>query len=308
MNEKDLGIEGVYLVDLPHEAYRGRAVTRLDIDVDESLVDERLRDLLEKVSWRDLGAEPIEIGDVLVLSYDGTVASERIGPVEVRMRVGSGEFIPAFEEKLIGRTVGDELLLTLTLPQTHLVEAWEGAEAEVDVRIRSGSRSDGYELTDNHIQAVSDFDSVDELKDAIRAQFEEESAQEEQRLMMSRLAETIGKEVKERLSDEELLAFALASPGHEQQAEDALADEERQALIDEAAFEVAWRNIARLEGIEGEEEADDALASLIESADLDEEAASAARVRMRDGIVCDKVMELILDAAQVECVSEEGGL
>ena len=302
MHTEDMGLEGIYLLDLPSDAYRGQEAARMIIEVPESLVDERVESLLEQVSWRELADAPIESGDRLCLELEGTIASERIGPIEARMRVGSGEFIPEFEEALIGCRVNETLHLVLPMPVPFVCEEWEGKRAEVRVSIDSAYRFSEYVLTDEYVAHVSDFRSVQELKDAIRSQFEAEATQESERLLMAQLAEVISKPVRERLSDDDLLYFALSSPDHGHLEEVSLSDAARQQLVEEAAFEIAWRNIARKESIDESEEADRLLAAMETSAELDADTRVAAWECVRDEATCAKVMDLVLSATNISQV------
>ena len=296
--------EDVLRIDLPPEMYRGLEVKRLDIEVDESLVEDRLHDLVEQVSWVELVDEPIEKDDKLVLSYEGSVGSERIGPLEVRMRVGSDEFVPALEERLVGHAVGDEVDVRFSVSEPFLVKEWAGLTAEARVKIVSGSRSSEYELNDEYVASVSDFSTVEGLRDAIRQQFEMESAQESERLVMTQLAAAMSEGLKTLIDEDTLLGFALSGDHRTQTHQGDLDGDARRRLVDEAAFESAWRNIARIENLDVSSEID----RVMEAADPETWESEAGRdraiSRIHDELLCDAVMNLVRYHARIDTIGK----
>lgn len=296
-------LEGDYVVALRPDDYRGLKVCSIEIGVDDALVEHRLKELLSRVSFEDV-CEPASAGDVVTLDYRGSIGDDQVEQKSACITLGLGEYLKAFEDAVAGRRCGDEFSCDFEMPPVHVLEGWQNASAHIEAAIVSARRPLAYEETDEYVASVSDFSTVQELKEAIFEQYQNEVQQESLRLVCVQLAEKLGLAVRSHLSDEQLVDYAM-SHGFDDEAafgeKAASEDEHRQQLITEAAFDVAWRNVARIEGISVREE------DVCEACDFMEQRESGDRrssrevaADVRDNLLCDAVMSYVLQEAFVD--------
>ena len=114
-------------------------------------------------------------GDFITLDYSGTIDGEKFagGTAEdAPLDIGSHKFIGDFEEQLIGAKVGEERTVTVTFPDDYHAKNLAGKEAEFACKINSLKHKELPELTDEFVQKISTFKTVDEYKASIRKSME----------------------------------------------------------------------------------------------------------------------------------------
>ena len=89
------------------------------------------------------------------------------------LTIGSGMFIPGFEEGLIGKNIGDTVVIEITFPEDYHAEELAGVDVEFEVSINAVTRFTPPELTDEFVQEISAYDTVEEFKEAVREQIRE---------------------------------------------------------------------------------------------------------------------------------------
>ncbi len=161
--------------------YKGIEVTEIDILPTEEEVTEEI-DRERKNNSRIISAEdhPLETGDTAVIDYEGFVDGEPFqgGQGENHsLEIGSGSFIPGFEDQLIGKKAGEEVEVHVTFPDNYAAKDLEGKDAVFQVKINEVKVTEIPELDDEFAQDVSEFDTVEEYKDSVRARVKERRAQ-----------------------------------------------------------------------------------------------------------------------------------
>lgn len=159
--------------------YKGLEIERQNAELtDEELqeqIDHSLGHLAEMVIKED-GA--VEEGDTVNLDFDGYVDGEQFegGQAEgYDLEIGSGMFIPGFEEQLVGLKTGEEKDVKVTFPEEYHAEELAGKEATFKVKINEIKYKNVPELDDEIANELdSDADSVDEYKENLRKRLEEE--------------------------------------------------------------------------------------------------------------------------------------
>ena len=163
-------------------AYKGIEVEKPTYTVEDADVDREIEQEREK-NARFVGVErPVENGDRVILDYSGSVDGVPFdgGTAEEQMLViGSGTFIPGFEEQIIGMRAGEEKNITVTFPQEYHAENLAGKEAVFAVKVRDVHVKELPALDDEFAKDVSEFDTLEELRAAKRKTMEERAARNE---------------------------------------------------------------------------------------------------------------------------------
>lgn len=163
-------------------AYKGIEVEKPTYTVEDADVDREIEQEREK-NARFVGVErPVENGDRVILDYSGSVdgvAFDGGTAEEQTLVIGSGTFIPGFEEQIIGMRAGEEKNITVTFPQGYHAENLAGKEAVFAVKVRDVHVKELPALDDEFAKDVSEFDTLEELRAAKRKTMEERAARNE---------------------------------------------------------------------------------------------------------------------------------
>ena len=199
--EKHYG-EGVFFEDAIDALFRqfyGNALADLDLEVIDSpaaefskiakgvevekvvqeVKDEDVENELKAVQKRNarmiLVERPAKEGDTVLFDYAGFVGDEQFegGTAERQELVlGSGMFIPGFEEQLIGTTPGEKVDVKVTFPEEYHAEELAGKEAVFHCLVHEIKEEQLPELDDEFAKDVSEYDTLEELKNANRERLE----------------------------------------------------------------------------------------------------------------------------------------
>jgi len=118
----------------------------------------------------------IEKGDFAMIDFKGTVDGEPFDGGEGKsypLEVGSGSFIPGFEDQLIGLKKGDDTDVDVTFPEDYFVKELAGKEAVFKVTVQGVRRKELPELTDEYVANNSEYKTIEEIKAAYRKRMEE---------------------------------------------------------------------------------------------------------------------------------------
>ncbi len=166
--------------------YKGLEVPVSDLTVTDDDVMEALKKEQEKnsrmVSVEDRGAEN---GDTVTLDFEGFVDDVPFdgGKAENHPLVlGSGSFIPGFEEQLVDAKAGEHVVVNVTFPEEYQAKELAGKEAVFQCDIKKVEKKELPELDDEFAQDVSDFETLDEYKASIREDLEKKKSDEALRL------------------------------------------------------------------------------------------------------------------------------
>lgn len=163
-------------------AYKGIEVEKPTYTVEDADVEREIEQEREK-NARFVGVErAVENGDRVILDYSGSVDGEKFdgGTAEDQpLVIGSGTFIPGFEEQMIGMNVGEEKDITVTFPEEYHAPDLAGKEAVFHVKVREVQVKELPALDDEFAKDVSEFDTLDELRADKRKKMEERAAENE---------------------------------------------------------------------------------------------------------------------------------
>lgn len=160
--------------------YVGVTVTKIDTTPTDEEVDAEIKKELEN-NARIINVEDraIRSGDTAVIDYEGFVDGVAFdgGKGENHsLEIGSGSFIPGFEDQLIGRNIGDDVDVNVTFPEEYHAPDLAGKAAVFKVKVHEIKEKQIPELDDEFAQDVSEFDTVAEYKDSVKAKLEERKA------------------------------------------------------------------------------------------------------------------------------------
>ena len=150
--------------------YRGLEVTRQETLVSDDEINEELKREQEKNSRLVEVDRPVQDGDTVILDYSGSVDGEKFdgGTAENQtLVIGSGSFIPGFEEQLVGMAKDETKDITVTFPEEYHAENLAGKEAVFTCTIHKIQEKELPELDDEFAQDVSEFETLDEYKKSI---------------------------------------------------------------------------------------------------------------------------------------------
>lgn len=160
--------------------YKGIEVDKIDYTVTDEDVDKDIEAARNKnarlVTIDDRAAEN---GDITVIDFEGFVdgvAFEGGKGEGYELELGSGTFIPGFEEQLVGAETGADIEVKVTFPEEYHAENLKGKDAVFKVRVNEIKKRELPELDDDFASEVSEFDTLDEYKADVRKKLEEAAA------------------------------------------------------------------------------------------------------------------------------------
>ena len=149
-----------------------------DVEVDARVEEERNKQATE-IQVEDRAV--IE-GDTVNLDYAGTVDGVAFAggtAQDQTLKIGSGSFIPGFEEQMIGMNIGEEKDLQVTFPEKYHAEELAGKAAVFHVKVNSITETQLPALDDDFAKDISEFDTLEEYKADIRAKLEAQAAEKD---------------------------------------------------------------------------------------------------------------------------------
>lgn len=167
--------------------YKGLKVEKTVEEVKEEDIQKQIDAMLEH-NAKMVVAEGAELkdGDFAVIDFEGFVDGEAFegGKGEgYPLQIGSGSFIPGFEEQLVGAKAGDERDVNVVFPAEYHAPNLAGKSALFKVKVNDVKRKELPELNDEFVKGASAFATVDELKADIKANLEKSAAEKAENSM-----------------------------------------------------------------------------------------------------------------------------
>ena len=161
--------------------YKGLEVDKTSTRVTQKEVDARIQEEAEKNARTIVVERPVQDGDEVVLDFEGFVDGEAFegGKGEnYPLTIGSGSFIPGFEEQLVGVEAEKEVEVNVTFPEEYRAENLAGKAAVFKCTVHEIKAKELPEIDDEFAAEVSEFDTLDEYKADVKAKIKEEKAAE----------------------------------------------------------------------------------------------------------------------------------
>lgn len=156
--------------------YKGIKLDKIEYTVSEEDVDKDI-EATRKKNARLITVEDraVENGDIAVIDFEGFadgVAFPGGKGENYELEIGSGSFIPGFEEQLVGKNAGDETDVNVTFPEEYHAEDLAGKDANFKVKIHEIKTREYPELDDDFASEVSEFETLEEYRKSITEKLE----------------------------------------------------------------------------------------------------------------------------------------
>ncbi|MBR2411843.1 MAG: trigger factor [Clostridia bacterium] len=283
---KEIGKNGVELVckvtvkpEITIDGYKGLSAVKAPVEVTDEEVDADIQRKLEQ-NARIISVEnkAVENGNIAVIDFEGFtdgVAFDGGKAEEYELEIGSGSFIPGFEEQIIGHNIGDEFDVNVTFPEEY-AENLAGKPAVFKIKLHAIKAKELPALDDDFVKDVSEFDTLDEYKADIRKTLEESKQKSSESAFKNdiydKLSELVTEEIPEAMVNRTVdnmvseFKYNVESQGlpFEQylgylgMTVDSVKETYKDRALKDVKIELALEKIAELEGVEVTDEDVDA--------------------------------------------------
>lgn len=192
--------------------YKGLKAEKVKAVVEDSEIDAQVKAMAERnarmVSVEDRAAQ---MGDTVVIDFEGFkdgVAFDGGKAEGHNLELGSGSFIPGFEEQLVGKNIGEEFDITVTFPEEYGAEDLAGKEAVFKIKLHEIKFRELPEIDDEFAKDVSEFDTLAELKADLKekalAQKTKIAEEEAENELVQQIVDSIKGEIPEAMFESRL--------------------------------------------------------------------------------------------------------
>ena len=249
--------------------YKGLEVEKMEVSVSDEQVAAELDRMAQNVASTENVDRPAEMGDTTNIDYEGFdngVPFEGGKGESFDLKLGSGHFVPGFEEQIVGMSAGEEKDINITFPEDYHADL-AGKPVVFHVRVNKVTVTSVPALDDEFAKDVSEFETLEELKADIRAKAEEQAEKQAksafENAAVEKAAENTTVDMPKALVDSELdtqmerFAYQLQMSGYsmEQYAKmmggdmNSLRNAFRPQAEKQAKISVTLEKIAEAEGI-----------------------------------------------------------
>ena len=196
--------------------YKGVEVPKTEIQVtDEEIQAEVDKERENNSRTIDVDDRGVEKGDLIKLDFDGSVDGVPFqgGKAEdYPLTVGSGSFIPGFEDQLIGAKIGEEMEVKVTFPEDYHAEDLKGKEAVFKCTVKAIQVKELPEADDEFAKDVSEFDTMAEYREDIKKNLTEKkeaaAKREKETAAVAKAVENAQMEIPDAMVDEQVRRMA----------------------------------------------------------------------------------------------------
>lgn len=196
--------------------YKGVEVPKAEIEVtDEEIQAQVDKERENNARMIDVDDRAVENGDMIKLDFEGSVDGVAFdgGKAEnYDLTIGSGAFIPGFEEQLIGKNIGEDVEVNVTFPEDYQAENLKGKAAVFKCKVNEIKVKEVPEADDEFAQDVSEFDTLDEYKEDIRKNLTEkkeaDAKRAKQTAALEKAVENASMDIPEAMVDEQVRRMA----------------------------------------------------------------------------------------------------
>lgn len=195
--------------------YKGIEAEKKEYNVTDEDVSKEL-DIMRDKNARiiDISDRPAKQGDMTIIDFKGFVDGEEFpgGTAEnYNLEIGSGQFIPGFEEQLVGAEIGKEIDVNVTFPEDYRAEELAGKPALFKVTVKEIKEKELLPLDDEFAKDVSELDTLEELKSDIRNKKSEENERiakhEYEDLVISKVVENASVDIPDVMVENQITSM-----------------------------------------------------------------------------------------------------
>jgi len=308
--------------------YKGLEAPRAEVKVVAADVNARLKEMADRNSRLVSVERAVKKGDTADIDFEGFdngVAFDGGKGENFDLEIGSGSFVPGFEDQLIGMKAGEEKDIDITFPENYTPEL-AGKPVVFHVKVNEVKEKQVPAIDDEFAKDVSEFDTLKDLKADIKKKLTAERTESAQRafedVLMAKVAEGIEADIPEEMVElqaermMEQFKQQLASQGipfeqYLKMTNTAEADFRKQAqgpAADQVKMDLAVEAIIKAEGLEAsDEDVESEMKSVAEKygMDLDTVKKYLRPEDVKEQVIREKVVKLVADSAVAVAPAEE---
>lgn len=174
--------------------YNGVEIETVATEVTAEDVEEEIKSMSRKNSRMVTVDRPAQDGDMVLIDYEGWVGDEQFegGTAERQpLKLGSGTFIPGFEEQLVGVSTGEDKDVVVTFPEEYHAPDLAGKEAVFKCKVHEIKVEELPEINDDFVKDVSEFDTLDELRASVKEDLIKSAAAKDEAVMKNNAMEKV---------------------------------------------------------------------------------------------------------------------
>lgn len=274
--------------------YKGIKAPKEVKEITDTDIDNQI-DVIRKKNARIVSVDDraAQLNDEVIIDFEGFFGDEAFegGKGEDHpLKLGSGQFIPGFEDQIVGHNIGDEFDVTVTFPENYQMSDYAGKEAVFKCKLKAISYEELPEINDDLIKDATEFDTVDEYRADIKSKLEEAAVQQAdsafENAVMNALIEKVDAPIPNCMFEQRIDALMRS---FEQQLRqqgmdlklyfqytgmdaDSFRDTYRDRAVNEVKLRLALEKIAEVENLEPtEEEINNGLADVAAANNMDVE-------------------------------------
>jgi len=179
------------------ENYKGLEIEKVETVIGDKEVQEELERVQKSQARMEIVEDrKSEMGDTVVIDFDGSVDGEAFSGGKAdnyELKLGSGQFIPGFEEQLEGKEAGEEVDVEVVFPGDYHAEELAGKPALFKCKVHEIKKEILPEIDDELASDVSDFETLAEYKEDLKAKLQEKAAETDLSVMKDRVLEQLYK-------------------------------------------------------------------------------------------------------------------
>lgn len=256
--------------------YKGIGYTPVSLEITDEDVEEEIKKV-QKRNSRLVTVEDREAQneDIAVIDFKGLLDGEAFegGTAEnYSLTLGSGAFIPGFEDQVVGHKAGEEFTIDVTFPEDYQADELKGKAVQFEIKLHEVKTHELPEVDDEFVKDVSEFDTVDEYKADLKTKLaearKEEADSKKESQIAEKLIDLLEAEIPEAMYENQLdsiideFALNLRSQGLDLNTymqytgftEEKLRNTYRDRAESQVKLRLALRKIAGLEGLKATDE------------------------------------------------------
>ena len=300
--------------------YKGVEVEATVVEVSEEEVDKAVdKERENNARVIDIDDRAVENGDMIKLDFEGFVDGEAFEGgkgTDYPLTIGSGSFIPGFEEQLVGAKIGEEVEVNVTFPEDYQAEALQGKPAVFKCKVHEIKVKELPEADDEFAQDVSEFDTLAEYKDDIRANLLEQKTADAKRAkedkVVAKVVENAAMDIPEAMVNEQVrrmvddFARRMGSQGISMEqymqftglTAEQMLEQMKPEAVKRIQNSLVLEAVVKAENIEiGEDAVEADLVKMAETYKIKEIMGDAEKEQMKNDLAIQAAVELLVNAA-----------
>jgi trigger factor len=306
------------------DGYKGITAVKKAVEVTDQEIDDEIKKVQERnsrmVTVEDRAAQN---GDIAVIDFDGSVDGVHFegGKAEnYSLTLGAGQFIPGFEEQVIGHKTGDEFDVNVKFPADYQAADLADKDAVFQIKLHEIKMKELPEVDDDFVKDVSDFDSLEKYKEDIKEKLtttkENEAKDDVENQLIDHLLENMKAEIPQAMFENKVnedireFGYRLQSQGlnldtylqYTGMDKDSIRKQFQPQAERQVKVRLALEKIAKLENIQpSDEEIEEEYAKLAKNYEMDADKVKSfiPKEELIKDIVVEKAINFVRDSAIV---------